>query len=157
MKKKYIFILIISISFVNCVKLSDNDINKMILTYQDINKLNEYYENAKNIPHNEHWDKYLATYVDIEINEIHWNKIIYLINKSKYSLTNLDFIKKRYRISQPIYKLKIIYKNGNEIKIDIWEWILNINKIWYETTDESGELIIIIEEIIINNYENELI
>jgi hypothetical protein len=156
MKKKYHLMTIISIIFINCgTGITNENIDSMILTYHDNNKSSIFSENSQNIPYEEKWDLYFAIYIDININEQCWDKIINTINKSKYSLTNLDFIGK-YRFPQPIYTIKIIYQNGHITKVDIMENLMNINGGWYEATDESKEILSILENIINNFKTNEI-
>jgi hypothetical protein len=153
MKIKYLIIVFISILFINCTgeKVSKEQINNIILIYQDKNKLKYFYENKDDIPREEYWNAYDATYIKINVDEEYWFIIIDKLNKAKFSTTNLDgFFVKRYKISEPIYTFKIKYEwgNGTEIKIDLWENLLNINNMWYEATNESKEIFPIIEEII---------
>jgi hypothetical protein len=161
MKIKYLLIILISIFVINCSgdKVSKKQIINIILIYQDENKLKYFYENKDDIPKEEYWDAYDATYVNINIDEEYWYNIINKINKAKFSLTNLDIIAKRYKISQPIYTIKIKYEwdNETERKIDLWENLLNINNMWYKATNESKEIFPIIEEIINNHKIKEFI
>jgi hypothetical protein len=130
---KYLLIVFISIFFFSCTgdKISKKQINNIILIYQDENK----------------------SYI---LREEYWYNIIDKLNKSKFSTTNVyDFFVKRYKISQPIYTFKIKYEwgNGTEIKIELWENLLNINNMWYEATNESIEIFSVIDKIITENCE----
>jgi hypothetical protein len=159
MEKKYLLMAIILIILINCgscnAYIVNKEIDSIILTYRDNNKLSIFSENRQNIPREEDWDLYLATFIDINIQEQCWDKIINTINKSKYSLTNLDFIRK-YKFPQPIYTIKIIYHNGYINNIDILENLMNINGEWYEATNESKEILSISENIINNFKTNEI-
>jgi hypothetical protein len=158
MEKKYHLMVIILIILISCGSCNAGIVNKnidsIILTYRDNNKLSIFSENSQNIPYEEHWDLYFAIFTDININEQCWDKIVNTINESKYSLTNFDFINK-YKFPQPIYTIKIIYKNGYINKIDIIESLMNINGGWYEATDESKEILSISKDIINNFQKNE--
>ena len=157
MKKKIILISVLIILIISCFliilpNLTSKDIKNLIFVYQDENKMEFFLENENNLSKDVYWKKYDLTFNNIEVNKQYWKIIINTINKSNFSFINLDFIVKKYKISQPIFTFKIIYQNGKEIRIDLWDGLLNISGIWYEETNLSKNKFFVINEIIHNYY-----
>jgi hypothetical protein len=134
---------------INKLFLRNKNINNIILYYDDKNILEFIYENVQNMTYDERMEAYSSAEIKINIKNEYWDKIINAVKKSRYSGTNIEiFFGKMYKIAPPLYNIKIEYFNGKKINISLWDSSFFIDEIWYDVTNKSKEIFVIIDEII---------
>jgi hypothetical protein len=153
------FLIILSIIFSTCatnqqLKLRDNDISNIILTYKDQHILNDFIEKNNTRPYGKNWN---IAYVDIDVSEEYWELIINELKKSTKFFIPFHTIFIQINPGPVIYSIKILYHNNNEVYINVFKGLFYVNsRKYYEPKNNMNNMFNIIEEIIKNSNNNNI-
>ncbi|MCL2722163.1 MAG: hypothetical protein FWD47_12610 [Treponema sp.] len=157
--KKLLVIAVFFVLLSGCTRISNRNIEYMILEYRDIDKLNLLDEIYHELSKSEVQDYYDETYVRIYIDESYWKSIISILNKSNYRLENLLLpLGSSYRMRKPSYELKIKYKNKGEKYILIWAKgrgnTIFLNYEFYDMTEDNSKKLTFLLDGVIDEYKS---